>query len=613
MHPGHRSTLKPKRGCAARLIVSTFTRTCAFSLARAFTLLATFGIALLLVPLVSTAWAGAAENGPASGAGLAPEDGLVPSDGLAAEIDAIMVGAYPAGEPGAAIIVTRGGETLLRKGYGQADLELDVPVEADMVFRIGSVTKQFTAIAVLMLVEDGKLALDDRIDMHLPGYPMHDRAITIEHLLTHTSGIKSYTAQEQFLEKMRQDYTVDEMIARFQDEPLEFEPGEKWAYSNSGYYLLGAIIEKASGLAWDEFLQQRIFDVAGMTSSYAGRHERVIPRRLRGYEPDPELDGWRNALYLSMTQPYAAGAILSTVDDLARWQAALSAGQLVGEDMLEKAWAGGTLNDGSATGYGFGWFIGEWRGSRVISHGGGINGFLSETIHCPEEDVFVAVLSNRSGGAGPGAVARKAAALAMGKPWDPRPVAVHGEILRRYAGVYRIDAETAVTLTLEEGQLVSQRTGGARRPALPLSATGFFFEDAFSHFEIELDPDSPGGEAIRGMTLYTMGGRPTFAALTDEEPATRTAIELDPATLDRYLGRYELMPTFILTVSREGNQLWLQATGQPQVAIFPESPTLFFAGEVDAQIEFDFDPDGHAKGLTLYQAGHELPARRLED
>ncbi len=529
---------------------------------------------------------------------------------LAREIDTMLRAAYPADAPGATVIVMRDGRTVLREGYGLADLELQVPMAPDMVLRIGSVTKQFTAVAILMLEQEGKLALTDRIETFLPDYPTHGLTITIEHLLTHTSGIQSYTDQAQFGELIRKDYTVSEMIDRFKDDPMLFAPGSRWVYNNAGYFLLGAIIEQVTGETWAAFLQRRIFDVAGMATTFADRHERVIPRRVPGYEPDPD-GGWRQAAYLSMTQPYAAGAMLSTVDDLARWDAALRSGRLIDAATLQRAWTEYLLLDGGRTGYGYGWVVGQWQGSRLISHGGGINGFLSETICAPDERVFVAILTNSAGGPSqPSRIATEIALLAMGKPWRPQEVAVEPEVLQRYAGVYRIDPTTTRTVIFEDGKLFTQRSGAAKLQARPMSPTAFFYEGSFSHFTIDLAEDG----TVRGMTMRALNSEPEFARLTDEQPVVLTAITLDPDSLDRYLGRYELAPSFVITVTRQGDQLVAQATGQPAFEIFPLSPARFFLKVVEAQIEFDLPPgDGPATGLTLFQSGRVMPASRLAD
>ena len=200
-----------------------------------------------------------------------------------AAIDALLRGSFPAERPGAAVIVVKDGRTLFRKAYGMANLELGVPLQPDMVFRLGSITKQFTATAILMLAEEGKLSLQDPIEKHLPGYPTQGHVITIEHLLTHTSGIQSYTDLPGWMtSRIQGPMTVTELIDGFKKEPMQFAPGEKWAYNNSGFILLGAIVEKASGKTYEAFVRERIFLPLGMTSSYYDRTETIIPKRAPG-------------------------------------------------------------------------------------------------------------------------------------------------------------------------------------------------------------------------------------------------------------------------------------------------------------------------------------------
>jgi len=265
-------------------------------------------------------------------------------DALAKMIDAVMTAVYKPGQPGAAIIVRKSGRTIFRKGYGMADLELGVPVEPDMVFRLGSITKQFTAVAILMLAQEGKLALQDEVTKFLPDYPTQGRKITVEHLLTHTSGIQSYTDLAEWLPLWRKDFSVTELIDLFKDKPMKSAPGERWEYNNSGYILLGAILEKVSDKSYEGFIEANLFKPLGMRQSYYGSAERIIPRRIPGYQLGK--GGFVNAPYLSMTQPYAAGSLLSTVDDLAIWSDAVFSGQLVKKEWLDKAFTPSSGRDG---------------------------------------------------------------------------------------------------------------------------------------------------------------------------------------------------------------------------------------------------------------------------
>lgn len=432
------------------------------------------------------------------------------ADPIAARIDAELSAAYPPGGAGAAAIVVRDGKTILRKGYGMANVELGVPNAPDTVFRIGSMTKQFTAVAVLMLVQEGKIAFDDPLKKFLPNYPAGGEKITIENLLTHTSGVRSYTEMPDFESGMRNDYTVPEMIDRFAKEPLDFPPGSQWHYDNSGYFLLGAVIEKASGMAWGAFLQQRILDPLKMKSTYIGSNDQVIPHRASGYSHD-ENGKLVNAPFLSMTQPYAAGALCSTVDDLARWDEALYAGKLVRPELLARAWTAHRLPSGASTGYGYGWEIGSWDGHRVIEHDGGINGFSSDGIRLPDDRLFVAVLSNdEDHQPGSDTVAERIVTEALGKPYDARPrIAVSEGKLREYVGIYRIDADSTRSVTYDAGKLYTQRSGGRKAEAIPTAPDQFFYAETLNTLSFDRD----GAGKVVGMTMSSFGHEPEKAVL----------------------------------------------------------------------------------------------------
>lgn len=350
-------------------------------------------------------------------------------------IDDLVLSTYSfLDEPGVAVIVTQTGKVIHRKGYGIANIEFGISIEPDMVFRLGSISKQFTAIAVLMLVEQGKVALDDPITKFLPDYPTHGHLITVEHLLTHTSGIKSYTDMPEWSSVQRKDFTVEELINFFKYQPMQFAPGKRWFYNNSGYILLGAIIEKASGLTYEQFVQQNIFDVLGMKQSYYDLPQHIIPQRVCGYQKG--LDGYINAEYLSMTQAYAAGALASSVDDLAKWDAALYTEQLIPQKMLQQAFTAHKLAE---TNYGYGWFITDYEGHQMVEHGGGIHGFATHAIRIPDECIFVAVFSNNEDKAykvEPLTV--KIATLLIGKPYqEPLPIQISSKLLASYQGVYQ--------------------------------------------------------------------------------------------------------------------------------------------------------------------------------
>lgn len=533
----------------------------------------------------------------------APDD-----EALAKKIDAVLAAVYKPGQPGAAVIVRKDGRTVLRKGYGMADLELGVPVAPDMVFRLGSVTKQFTAVGVLLLAQEGKLGLRDEITRFLPDYPTQGRTITVEHLLTHTSGIQSYTDLPEWLPLWRKDFTLKELIDLFKDKPMRFEPGERWEYNNSGYILLGAIIEKVSGMTYEAFVDSRIFKPLGLKQSYYGSAERVIPRRIPGYQMGK--GGFVNAPYLSMTQPYAAGSLLSTVDDLAVWSEAVFAGRVVGEEWLVKALTPYKLANGESTGYGYGWFIGDFGGHRSIEHGGGINGFTSYAMTFPEDGVFLAILTN-SAAAGrapePRAVEIARLALGLAKP-SPKPVTLSPRDLDPLAGVYEDAARTELFLIRDGAALVAQRKGGGRQALVAVSPTEFLFQDNPSRLVVVKDAQ----RGVTGLRIESRIGPAQVLSRTDRPlPSPRKEAAVDPRLYDLYAGEYELNPGFTITILRRGDKLISQATGQPEVELFPESETRFFLKVVDAQVDFVKDEAGRVTGLVLHQGGMDLPAKRI--
>ncbi len=537
-----------------------------------------------------------------------PSEAMQPAANPTAAFDRILRESFPADRPGAAVIVVRDGRTLFRKAAGMADLELGVPLQPDMVFRLGSITKQFTATSILMLVEEGKLSLQDPIEKYLPGYPTDGHVITVEHLLTHTSGIQSYTSIPGWMTtRILSPMTVQELIDGFKKEPMEFAPGTRWAYNNSAFVLLGAIIENVSGKTYEAFVKSRIFDPLGMASSFYGSNDPIIPRRVPGYSMDG--DKLMNARYLSMTQPYSAGSLSSTVDDLARWDASLYTEKLLKKASLEKAWTPYRLTNGESTGYGYGWAIDKLRGRTSIAHGGGIFGFSTFAIRLPEERVYVAVLANSDSPAtDPGYVARKLAALAAGDPF-PEFVAItlDPKTLEGYAGLYRVDASTTRTVTLENGRLYTHRSGGQRLEIRPSSETEFFYDKSFTHLRFERDANG----AVTGMLMYPDGAeKPERAVRVGEAPPQPAAIRVDPSLYDAYAGEYELRPGFVLTVTREGDRLMTQATGQQKFEIFPSSETEFFLKVVDARITFVRSEGGAVDQLVLHQAGRDMPATR---
>ena len=372
--------------------------------------------------------------------------------------------------PSVAVAIVRGRDTITIKAWGMADLENEVPATARSVYRIGSVTKQFTAAAVMQLVEQGKLRLDDSIATHLSGLPRPWRRVTIRQLLNHTSGIPSYTdIGDRWRRRWGEEMTPDSLLALTTADSMWFEPGVRWRYDNTGYVLLGMLIERLTGRTWGAELIERFAKPLGLTDTRSCQAEPIIPRRVRGYEN--EGNGWINTPYLAMSQPYAAGAMCSTAGDLARWNRALHSGKVVSA----ASYALMTTPEGAAAKnsfpYGFGLGRDTLGGQAVIVHGGGIHGFIAGNVWVPGAELSVTVLTN-SGGAPVDELLKQLVRAALGVPLAQRPVAValSPADRNRYVGVYALELPNGArdfTVSIADDQLTGQLAGQQAVPMLP--------------------------------------------------------------------------------------------------------------------------------------------------
>lgn len=523
-----------------------------------------------------------------------------------AQYDALLMEAFPAEGPGATALVAKNGKIIYQNAVGMADLELGVKMKPGNVFEIGSVTKQFTSVSILMLMEEGKLSIDDEITKFIPDYPTHGHKITIHHLLNHTSGIKSYTNMEAFSDVWRKDYSPEDLISEFKFKPMEFAPGDAWNYNNSGYFLLGYIIEKVSGMTYAEFIDQKIFQPLGMENSYYGSMPKIIKNRAKGYQRNGE--DFVNAEYLSLTIPYAAGSIMSTVEDLNKWQIALKAGKLIKKESLDLAYTNTKLNNGDPTNYGYGWGNNEIFGSTTVEHGGGIFGYLTNGIYLPEEDVYVAVFSNCNCN-DPSEVSTRMAALAIGKPYPSKEKAVKMKEadMQKLVGMYEYENGVKRNIIFEDGQLYSVRNGN-RSEIYPTSKESWFFNQSTASYRFTYDANGEPATVYFEDRINSSKGK-----RVSKEIVTKREIEVAESILRQYVGTYEIQKGFNLVVTLEDGNLMTQATGQAKFQLFPETETKFFVKAFEAAVEFKKSDAGKVDSAVLYQGGQETKIIRIND
>ena len=404
--------------------------------------------------------------------------------------------------PSLSVAISQKGRTVFAQAFGSADLEQQVAARPGTVYLIGSITKQFTAAAILGLVEEGALSLDDSLGKFFPAWPAATRAVTVRQLLNHTSGIKDYTNVPRWLRLMALPLPPDSMIALFRDEPTDFAPGTEWRYDNSGYYLLGLIIEKAAGEPYPRHLERRLFAPLGLHATRYCSSRPVVPDRAPGYSATPA--GFENAAPISLDQAFAAGAICSTASDLLAWTRALQTGRVIKPASYQLMTTPIPLPGGKAQTYGFGLGVGTFSGHRMISHNGGINGFNAQMASYPDDSLIVAVLVNVESGEAD-KFERKVSRWALGIPDEVvKDLPVADADAARLVGKYA-QGETQVELRLDAGHLVLLGIGAPTR----------LLHQGGGQFRIESNPELqvtfPGtGAKADQLVVVTPGGSLTL-------------------------------------------------------------------------------------------------------
>lgn len=427
-----------------------------------------------------------------------------PADALEAKVDSVMAPWSQGGTPGAAILVIQEGRIVLKKGYGLANLESQKPIEPDTAFLLGSVTKQFTAMAVMMLAERGKLKYDDPLSKFFPEFPAYARKLTVSHLLHHTAGFPEY--EDLFLEsgKLDKDYPRSAKTPRSRFEPTakdalallaqvkapRFAPGEQFEYSNSGYVILARIVEKVSGQSFAQFLRQNIFQPLGMNRTLL--YDETRPKVQNVATSYTVKDGvYHDIDYTPLNAIYGEDNIFTTVEDMYQWDQALYTERLVKASTLQAAFTPGTLNNGNATEYGFGWRVKDFLGLHTVSHGGAWIGFRAQIVRFPDQHFTVVVLGNLQQLGVDDIAARLSKIYLADKLARPVAVSVAPEALRKCVGQYELAPGAIVEVSLEKNDLWFKTPDGKSGKLLPESATKYFVEGR-EEVHVSFNPDEKG-------------------------------------------------------------------------------------------------------------------------
>jgi CubicO group peptidase (beta-lactamase class C family) len=547
----------------------------------------------------------------------------------AKQIDELMRRYVDNGQFNGTVLVADNGKLIFKKGYGMANMEYSIPNTADTKFRLASLTKQFTATLIMQLVEQSKLRLEGKITDYLADYPKAaGDKITLHHLLTHTSGIPNYSDLPDYRTFERNRYRPADLIKKFSELPLTFEPGSAFAYSNSGYILLGTIIEKVTGKSYEKVLQENIFTPLQMHNTGYDASYKILPKRASGYERWNLI--YQNASYMDMSIPYAAGAMYSTVEDLALWDQALYT------DKLLSASSKTILFTPYKNDYAYGWGVGKKQVGQlkdsieVMNHQGAVNGFTTLLIRIPTNKQLVVLLDN-TGSAHLSAMQNNIIKILHNLPFDLPKVsvayvlgnAIQNSSLEDALNQYeKIKKQPAYNLNEQEINQMGYNlmdVGKIKEAIALMNINVIQFPRSANAWDSRGEAYMKTGEKAKAILDYkkslelnpfSMNAIRKLNELGEKVPDPKEAT-VEDKILDTYVGKYQLRPSFEISITKEGGRLYAQATNQPRHELFAESATKFFMKAVDDRILFVKNEQGSPEKLILFQNGQEMPGKRI--
>jgi CubicO group peptidase (beta-lactamase class C family) len=504
------------------------------------------------------------------------------------------------------VLVAQKGKILLEKGYGFKNKKENTLNSVNTIYQIGSITKQFTSAIILQLVEKQKMTLQDRLSKYIPDYPKGD-SITVENLLTHTSGIYNYTNDGHFMStSSERPISRDSLLYLFKYKPLDFPPGTSWSYSNSGYILLGMIIEKVTGKSYFQVVRENIFEPLDMNHTGFDFTDLKTTDKATGYSSDFSMP----VGIVDSSVSFAAGSIYTTVGDLYKWDQALYTNRVVNQTLLQKAFTPYKSN------YGYGWQIVTAYNKKITEHGGGITGFVSFILRVPDDQICIILISNLPTFTLE-TIANQINGLFNGNkpvlPGTRNEIRLDTTTLKVYTGEYELTPSFHIVVTMENGVLEAQATNQGKNQLYAEKANSFFLKVVDAQVEFLPGPDGK----IDHLILYQNGQKMEAKKLDPNAthqalPVPRKEIFVDTNLLKSYTGEYELAPTFHVTIILQNGTLQAQATGQGSNPLYAEKPRFFFLKVVDAQIEFFLGSNGETDHLVLYQNGQKVEGKKIK-
>jgi len=560
---------------------------------------------------------------------------IISAQSLDKKINQLVTKYYEAGKFNGSVLVAQNDKVIFKGGFGEANMEWNIPNAPNTKHRIGSITKQFTSFIIMKLVQEGKIKVTGFLSDYLPYYRKDTGAkVTVEHLLTHTSGIPSYTAREDMEKIGMENIPVDEFVKKYCSDDLSFEPGSQFLYNNSGYFILGAIIEQLTGMTYEAALHKYILDPLELKDTGYDSYSKIIPNRATGYTRTAV--GFKTAPYLDMSVPYAAGSMYSTVEDLYKWDLSLKTENLLAAKYVMELFK--PRIDARGQKYGYGWMINrtispdDKDSITIIAHGGGVNGFSSYNMRVIEPGYVVTIADNATGSSQV-EISNLILNLLYGKDYK-------NPAKRLIPLIYNAINEDGVDDAIRLFNELKNDKDNFSYTENDINQLGYLLieekklEEAVKILELNtiLFPKSSNVWDSYGEALLKSG---------DKEKAIanfKKSIELDPQNsssyahlkemgiviekksdlvltiekMKEYEGKYQIAPNFILEIMVEDSKLLTQATGQPKFEIFCSDVDKFYLKVVDAKVEFNRDDNGDVNSLSLYQSGQVIPCKKIE-